>query len=98
MNMKDVNIFLEEIKGMNNDSALVHIFKILDVCEDKDFFNNLFKCLLSENFNEDLDVGFLSATIFMKGNINRGKYYYTVINKLKSKYSNEVIYDIMRGL
>lgn len=93
-----INKFLEEIKSMNNDSALVHIFKVLDTCDEKEFFDNLFKSLLLENFNEEIDIGFLSATIFMKGNVNRGKYYYSVIKKLENKYTNKEIYNIIRGL
>ena len=69
-----VDDFLNNIKNKENDKSLVYIFTILDNCDNNSFFNELFIKILNEDFNEDINVALLSATIDFKSNSNRKKY------------------------
>lgn len=86
-------------KTDNTDKALIEIFKTLDNLYIEDSkYDYLFKLFSGNNFNEEINVALLSATINAKNNPYRIEFFNFVKKQLKNKYSNYEIESIISGL
>ncbi len=87
------------LKSDKSDKALIEVFKTLDnLYIDDSKYDFLFKLFMGNNYNEEINVGLLSATINVKNNPYRIEYFNFVRKQLEKKYSEYEIESIISGL
>lgn len=87
------------IKYDKVDKALIEVFKTLDsLYIDDSKYDFLFKMFIGNNYDDEINVGLLSATINAKKNRNRIEYFNFVNKQLEKKYSKNEIESIISGL
>lgn len=103
-NITEINSFIDNLKKYfltNSDDGLIFIFQVLDKWNpnsDIEKYNKLFSNLIDVEFNEDIYVSILSATLKYKKEQKRIEYFNFIKTQLNKKYSEDETLRILKGL